>query len=78
MPYDRTAYRGANVIERASNAFTHRRGPATRCDKHTIVYRGGLVRAAVLLWLIEPRDRRSHLSRALSMRSIRYGPAAHD
>jgi transposase len=33
VTYDRTAYRGRNVIERAFNGFKHRRGLATRYDK---------------------------------------------
>jgi hypothetical protein len=53
VTYDRTAYRGRNVIERAFNGFEHWRGLATRYDKHAIVYRGGLVLAAVLLWLTD-------------------------
>jgi transposase len=53
VPYDRTAYRGRNVIERAFNGFKHWRGLATRYDKHAIVYRGGVVLAAVLLWLTD-------------------------
>ena len=53
MTYDRTAYRGRNVIERAFNGFKHWRGLATRCDKHAVVYRGGLVLAAALLWLTD-------------------------
>jgi hypothetical protein len=36
--------------------FKHRRGLATRYDKHAIVYRGGLVLAAVLLWLTDLGD----------------------
>jgi transposase len=42
VTYDKTAYRGRNVIERAFNAFKHWRGLATRYDKHAVVYRGGL------------------------------------
>ena len=52
----RTAYRGRNVIERAFNGFKHWRGPATRYDKHAIVYRGGLGLAALLLWLTDSGD----------------------
>jgi transposase len=54
--YDRTAYRGRNVIERAFNGFKHWCGPATRYDKHAIVYRGGLVLAAGLLWVTDSGD----------------------
>jgi transposase len=43
--------RGRNAIERAFNGFKHWRGLATRYGKHAVVYRGGLVLAAVLLWL---------------------------
>jgi transposase len=41
---------GRNVIERAFNGFKHWRGLATRYDKHAVVYRGGLVLAAALIW----------------------------
>ena len=51
VTYDRNAYRGRNVIERAFNGFKHWRGLATRYDKHAVVYRGGLVLAAALLWI---------------------------
>src|SRR3990172_11848327 len=49
VTYDRNAYRGRNVIERAFNGFKHWRGLATRYDKHATVYRGALVLAAALL-----------------------------
>ena len=42
VTYDRNAYRGRNVIERAFNGFNHWRGLATRYDKHATVYRGAL------------------------------------
>ena len=48
--------RGCNVIERAFNGFKHRGGLATRYDKHAIVYGGGRVLAAVLLWLTDLGD----------------------
>jgi len=54
--YDRDAYRGRNVIERAFNGFKHWRGLATRYDKHATVYRGGLVLAASLTWLADLGD----------------------
>ena len=53
MTYVRTAYRGPNVIERAFNGFKQWRGLATRYDKHAIVYRAGLVLAAVLVSLLD-------------------------
>jgi transposase len=46
---------GRNITERPFNGFEHWRGPATRDDKHAIVYRAGLVLAAVLLWLTHLR-----------------------
>jgi transposase len=51
VSYDKNAYRGRNVIERAFNGFKHWRGLATRYDKHATVYRGALVLAAALLWI---------------------------
>lgn len=54
--YDRSAYRGRNVIERAFNSFKHWRGLATRYDKHATVYRGALVLAAALIWLADLGD----------------------
>lgn len=56
VTYDRSAYRGRNVIERAFNDFKHWRGLATRYDKHATVYRGGLVLAAALIWLNDLGD----------------------
>jgi hypothetical protein len=56
VSYDRTAYRGRNVIERALNGFKHWRGLATRYDKHAIIYRGGLILAAALTWLANLGD----------------------
>jgi transposase len=53
VSYDKNAYRGRNVIERACNGCKHWRGLATRYDKHAVVYRGGLVLAAALLWLAD-------------------------
>ena len=49
--YDIEDYKNRNVIERAFNAVKNWRGLATRYDKHAVVYRGGLVLAAILLWL---------------------------
>ena len=44
-------YKNRNVIERAFNHRKHWRGLATRYDKHTLVYLGGFVLSAILLWL---------------------------
>jgi hypothetical protein len=51
VTYDRNAYRGRNVIERAFNGLKHWRGLAARYDKHATVARGALVLAAALLWI---------------------------
>ena len=49
--YDRTEYRGRNVIERGIAVLKQWRALATRYDKHALTYRGGLVMAAILMWL---------------------------
>ena len=49
--YDREDYKGRNTIERAFNRLKNWRGLATRYDKHALVYRGGLVLGAILIWL---------------------------
>ncbi len=49
--FDPDRYRGRNVIERAFNRIKQWRAVATRYDKHATIYRGGLVIAALLLWL---------------------------
>lgn len=51
VSFDATDYKNRNVIERAVNVFKNWRGPATRYDKHALVYRGGLVLAAIIMWL---------------------------
>jgi transposase len=49
--YDAEDYKNRNVIERAFNQLKNWRGIATRYDKHALVYRGGVVLAAITLWL---------------------------
>ncbi len=49
--FDTADYKGRNVVERAFNVFKNWRGLATRYDKHALVYRGGLVLAAIIMWL---------------------------
>ena len=49
--FDAEDYKGRNVVERAFNQFKNWRGLATRYDKHALVFRGGLVLAAIVLWL---------------------------
>ncbi len=51
VDFDRDAYRGRNVVERAFNRCKNWRAVATRYDKHAVIYRGGLVVAAILIWL---------------------------
>ena len=49
--FDPEDYKQRNVVERAFCQLKQWRGIATRYDKHAVVYRGGLVLAAILLWL---------------------------
>ena len=49
--FDPGRYRDRNVVERAFNQLKQWRGLATRYDQHVLTYRGGLVLAAILLWL---------------------------
>ena len=49
--FDARDYKNRNVVERAFNHFKNWRGLATRYDKHALVYRGGVVLAAIMLWL---------------------------
>jgi hypothetical protein len=51
VSYDVEDYKQRNVVERAFNHFKNWRGLATRYDKHALIYRGGLVLAAILMWL---------------------------
>lgn len=54
--FDAADYKNRNVVERAFNHIKNWRGLATRYDKHALVYRGGVVLAAILLWLSDFRD----------------------
>jgi transposase len=56
VSYNIEDYKHRNVVERAFNQIKNWRGLATRYDKHAIVYRGGLILAAILLWLHDLRD----------------------
>jgi putative transposase len=51
VDFDAHDYKNRNVVERAFNHFKNWRGLATRYDKHALVYRGGAVLAAIMLWL---------------------------
>jgi len=49
--YDVADYKNRNVVERFFNRMKNWRALATRYDKHALVYRGGVVLAAILDWL---------------------------
>jgi putative transposase len=49
--YDVLDYRNRNVVERCFNTLKNWRGIATRYDKKVLVYRGGVVLAAIVMWL---------------------------
>lgn len=49
--FDASDYKNRNVVERSFNLLKGWRGLATRYDKHALVFRGGLVLRAILLWL---------------------------
>ena len=51
VTYDRQAYRGRNVVERAFNQFKQWRCLATRYDKLALIFRGAAVLRRILLWL---------------------------
>ncbi len=51
--FDTIAYKRRNIIERSFNDHKQWRGLATRYDKLALVYRGGVVLRAILLWLRE-------------------------
>ena len=51
MDFDAEADEGRNVVERSFNRLKDWRGLATRCDKHALSYRGGMVLALIVLWL---------------------------
>ena len=51
VTYDRQAYRGRNVVERAFNQFKQWRGLATRYDKLALIFRGAAVLRSILIWL---------------------------
>ncbi|WP_256375471.1 IS5 family transposase [Modestobacter sp. DSM 44400] len=49
--FDKDAYKGRNVVERAFNRLKQWRGIATRYDKKAVNYRGGIVFASMIIWL---------------------------
>ncbi len=62
-------YCGRNVVERGFNRIKNWRGLATRYDKHVLIYRGGVVLAAILLWLTIQQTRPRCSSWALAART---------
>ena len=51
VAFDASDYKHRNVVERAFNHIKNWRGLATRYDKYAVVFRGGAVLAAIMLWL---------------------------
>jgi transposase len=51
VSYDIADYKNRNVVERFFNRMKNWRGLASRYDKHALIYRGGVVLAAILDWL---------------------------
>ena len=51
VSYDAETYKRRNVVERSFNVFKNWRGLATRYDKLALTYRGGVVLAAIVVWL---------------------------
>ena len=51
VSYDLEDYKNRNVVERFFNRMKNWRGLASRYDKHALVYRGGVVLAAITIWL---------------------------
>ena len=49
--FDRSAYRGRNVVERCVNRLKQWRGVATRYEKKAVNYRAAVVIAALMIWL---------------------------
>ncbi|OJG06994.1 Transposase DDE domain protein [Pseudonocardia autotrophica] len=49
--FDRDDYRGRNVVERGFCEVKQWRGLATRYDKLTLTYRGGVVLKTIVTWL---------------------------
>lgn len=49
--FDKDAYKGRNVVERAFNRLKQWRGIATRYDKKAVNYRAGIALASMIIWL---------------------------
>ena len=51
ITHDAADYRNRNVVERFFNRMKHWRALASRYDKYAVVYRGGIILAAIVDWL---------------------------
>jgi len=51
VSYDTEDYKNRNVVERFFNRIKHWRAIASRFDKYAVVYRGGIILAAIVDWL---------------------------
>ncbi len=51
VSYDRDTYKRRHTVECAFNLMKERRGLATRYDRHAVIFRGGVVLAAIPAWL---------------------------
>ena len=51
ISYDPVLYKNRNVVERSFAVLKQWRGLATRYDKHAVIYRGGAVLGAIIVWL---------------------------
>jgi len=51
VAFDAEDYKNRNVVEPSFNRLKNWRGIATRYDKHALAYCGGVVLAAIILWL---------------------------
>jgi len=51
VTYDTEMYKDRNVVERCYESLKQWRGLATRYDKLAVIFRGGAVLRAIILWL---------------------------
>lgn len=57
VTHDAADYRNRNVVERFFNRMKDWRALASRYDKYAVVYRGGIILAAIVDWLKHLRDK---------------------
>lgn len=51
VSYDTDMYKNRNVVERSYESLKQWRGLATRYDKLAVIFRGGAILRAIVLWL---------------------------